>query len=86
MRRVCDWALLTTLVLPMNAFAQSDPESLQRQALATERAFARIWSQESPGVWRIVFDRVSPLSEADRVAVGEKTVSSPAAVNAPTGY
>jgi len=166
MRRVCAWALFMTLVLPMSAFTQTDPESLRSQVLATERAFARsmaerdfaafarhlseqavfwsgpaplqgkaavmnawkpfydaaqapfswepdqvvvladgslahstglvrdpagrllarfnsVWRQESPGVWRIVFDRGSPLSEADRKAAGDGIGSSPAAVNAP---
>jgi ketosteroid isomerase-like protein len=32
--------------------------------------FSSIWRQESPGVWRIVFDRGSPLSAADRKTYG----------------
>jgi ketosteroid isomerase-like protein len=28
--------------------------------------FMSVWRQEAPGVWRIVFDRGSPLSAADR--------------------
>jgi ketosteroid isomerase-like protein len=28
--------------------------------------FSSVWRQEAPGVWRIVFDRGSPLSAADR--------------------
>jgi ketosteroid isomerase-like protein len=168
MRRVGACALLTTLVLPMYAFPQTDPELLRNQVLATERAFARsmterdfaafarhlsehavfwsgpaplqgkaavmsawkpfydaaqapfswdpdqvvvlsdgslahstglvrdatgrllarfnsVWRQESPGVWRIVFDRGSPLSEADRKAAGDGPAPSPAAGNAAPG-
>ncbi|MBI3369608.1 MAG: nuclear transport factor 2 family protein [Burkholderiales bacterium] len=28
--------------------------------------FTSIWRQEAPGVWRIVFDKGSPLSEAEK--------------------
>lgn len=30
--------------------------------------FNSIWRQEAPGVWRIVFDKGQPLTEADRKA------------------
>ena len=30
--------------------------------------FNSVWRQESPGVWRIVFDKGQPLTEADRKA------------------
>jgi len=30
--------------------------------------FNSVWRQEAPGVWRIVFDKGSPLSEAERAA------------------
>ena len=30
--------------------------------------FNSVWRQEAPGVWRIVFDKGSPLSEAERKA------------------
>lgn len=32
--------------------------------------FMSVWRQEAPGVWRIVFDRGSPLSAADRKTYG----------------
>jgi ketosteroid isomerase-like protein len=32
--------------------------------------FASVWRQETPGVWRIVFDRGQPLSAADRKTYG----------------
>lgn len=149
MHRAAAWALLATLLWPMSAFTQADPQSLRMQVLATERAFARsmadrdfaafarhlsehavfwngpvplqgkaavmnawkpyyeaaqapfswdpdqvvvlgdgslahstglvrdaggrllarfnsVWRQESLGVWRIVFDRGSPLTEAEK--------------------
>ena len=34
--------------------------------------FNSVWRQESPGVWRIVFDKGQPLTEADRKAAAEK--------------
>jgi len=34
--------------------------------------FNSVWRQESPGVWRIVFDKGQPLTEADRQAVSKK--------------
>jgi len=30
--------------------------------------FNSVWRQEAPGIWRIVFDKGSPLSEAERSA------------------
>lgn len=30
--------------------------------------FNSVWRQEAPGVWRIVFDKGSPLSEAEKAA------------------
>lgn len=168
MRLAGAWALLTTLLLPMSAHTQADPQSLRSQVLATERAFARsmaerdfsgfarhlsehavfwngpvplqgkaavmsawkpyyeaaqapfswdpdqvvvlgdgslahstglvrdaagrplarfnsVWRQESPGVWRIVFDRGSPVTEAERKAEAEKSGPSPAAVDVAPG-
>ena len=32
--------------------------------------FTSVWRRESPGVWRIVFDKGSPLSERERKAAG----------------
>jgi ketosteroid isomerase-like protein len=32
--------------------------------------FNSVWRQEAPGVWRIVFDKGSPLSEQERKAAG----------------
>jgi ketosteroid isomerase-like protein len=32
--------------------------------------FNSVWRQEAPGVWRVVFDKGSPLSEQERKAVG----------------
>jgi ketosteroid isomerase-like protein len=32
--------------------------------------FNSVWRQEAPGVWRIVFDKGSPLSERERKAAG----------------
>ena len=32
--------------------------------------FNSVWRQEAPGVWRIVFDKGEPLTEADRQAAG----------------
>lgn len=32
--------------------------------------FNSVWRQEAPGVWRIVFDKGAPLSEAERKAAG----------------
>lgn len=32
--------------------------------------FNSVWRQEAPGVWRIVFDKGSPLSESERKAAG----------------
>ncbi|MDP1534755.1 MAG: DUF4440 domain-containing protein [Rubrivivax sp.] len=34
--------------------------------------FNSVWRQEAPGVWRVVFDKGSPLTEADRSAVGRR--------------
>lgn len=34
--------------------------------------FNSVWRQEAPGVWRIVFDKGSPLSEQERAAAGAK--------------
>lgn len=32
--------------------------------------FSSVWRQEAPGVWRIIFDRGSPLSAADKKKYG----------------
>ena len=32
--------------------------------------FNSVWRQEAPGVWRIVFDKGAPLSEAEKAAAG----------------
>lgn len=32
--------------------------------------FNSVWRQEAPGVWRVVFDKGSPLSDAERAAGG----------------
>lgn len=37
--------------------------------------FNSVWRQESPGVWRIVFDKGQPLTEADR-ALAEKEAAA----------
>lgn len=34
--------------------------------------FNSVWRQEAPGVWRIVFDKGQPLTEADRKAETER--------------
>jgi ketosteroid isomerase-like protein len=33
--------------------------------------FNSVWRQEAPGVWRIVFDKGSPLTEADKEAAAK---------------
>ena len=35
--------------------------------------FNSVWRQESPGVWRIVFDKGQPLTEADKKAAEAET-------------
>jgi ketosteroid isomerase-like protein len=34
--------------------------------------FNSVWRQEAPGVWRVVFDKGAPLSDAERAAAGRK--------------
>lgn len=34
--------------------------------------FNSVWRQEAPGVWRIVFDKGQPLTEADKKAAAAK--------------
>ncbi len=34
--------------------------------------FNSVWRQEAPGVWRIVFDKGQPLTEADKKAAAPK--------------
>ena len=33
--------------------------------------FNSVWRQEAPGVWRVVFDKGSPLSEAEKAAAAQ---------------
>ena len=41
--------------------------------------FNSVWRQESPGVWRIVFDKGQPLTEADRKLAQDERAAAPAA-------
>ena len=41
--------------------------------------FNSIWRQEVPGVWRVVFDKGQPLSEAERKAAEAERQTAPAA-------
>lgn len=34
--------------------------------------FNSVWRQEAPGVWRVVFDKGSPLSEQEKAAAGQR--------------
>ncbi len=46
--------------------------------------FNSVWRQESPGVWRVVVDRASPLTPAER-SLGGKATPEPCSTSAITG-
>jgi ketosteroid isomerase-like protein len=61
------WAPDAVQVLDDGSLAHSSGLVRNPKGRAVAR-FNSIWRQESPGVWRIVFDKGSPLSEAERQA------------------
>jgi ketosteroid isomerase-like protein len=81
------WAPDAVQVLDDGSLAHSSGLVRNPHGLAVAR-FNSIWRQESPGVWRIVFDKGSPLSVAERqAAAGALTAASgptPGGNSAPT--
>lgn len=61
------WAPDQVEVLPSGTLAFSSGPVRDPSGKLISR-FNSVWRLESPGVWRIVFDKGSPLSEAERKA------------------
>ena len=61
-------AVAVAALSAVSAAMAADMTEAARQVEQAERAFARfnsIWPQESPSVWRVVFDKGSPPSAAE---------------------
>lgn len=61
------WEPDEVVVLADGTLAHSSGPVRNPEGKVTLR-FNSVWRQEAPGVWRIVFDKGSPLSEAEKKA------------------
>ena len=72
------WEPDSVEVLADGSLAHSTGPVRDADGKLTQR-FNSVWRQESPGVWRIIFDKGQPLTEADRKVAEAERQAAPAA-------